>query len=94
MNTFLVQGTKKLSKTVRKKSKSHTGEDLFNHLVRLTGIPAKTIKDELKAILERKNIDINKLTLDQLRAVVASYLREIMGGLLDGGPGKKREPQH
>jgi len=82
-----------LSKIGRKKSKAHTGDDLFNHLVRLTGIPAKTIKDELKAILERKNIDINKLTLDQLRTVVASYLREIMGGLLDSGP-KKREPQH
>jgi hypothetical protein len=78
----------------RKKSKEHKGDDLFDQVVRLTGIPAKTIKDELKVILERKNIDISKLTLDQLRTVVASYLREIMGSLLDGTPGKKRTPQH
>lgn len=83
-----------LTKPARKKPKERKGDDLFDQVVRLTGIPGKTIKEELKAILERKNIDIDKLTLDQLRTVVASYLREIMGGLLDGTPGKKRTPQH
>ncbi len=38
---------------------------------------------ELKDLLERKNIDVKKLTLDQLRVSAASYLREIMEGLLE-----------
>lgn len=59
------------------------GEALFNQLVKLTGIPSQAIKKELKNILEKKNIDINHLTLDQLRVVVASYVREIMGGILE-----------
>lgn len=82
------------AKDASDKERPSKGDALFDQVVRLTGIPGKTIKDELKVILERKNIDIDKLTLDQLRTVVASYLREIMSGLLDGTPGKKREPQH
>lgn len=84
---------KSASKTSRTGLRGSKGEELFNQLVHLTGIPAKTIKDELKSILERKNIDLNRLTLDQLRVVIASYLREIMGSLLDGSRIKKRE-QH
>jgi hypothetical protein len=58
------------------------GEALFNQLVKLTGIPSQSIKKELKAILEKKNIDIHHLTIDQLRMVAASYVREIMGGIV------------
>jgi hypothetical protein len=84
---------KKASK--KKKKKLPKGEDdLFNQVIALTGIPAQTIKRELKSILDRKNIDVNSLTLDQLRAVVASYLREIMGGLLDRYSHKKSELNH
>lgn len=52
----------------------------------MSGIPASSIHKDLKSILDRKNLDENHLTLDQLRIVVASYLREIMGGLLDKRP--------
>ncbi len=69
------------------------GEELLNQVIRLTGIPAGTIRNELHAILERKNIDIRHLTLDQLRSVVASYLREIMGNVLDRCH-RKGETQH
>ncbi len=80
----LARKTKFLKKPVKKKNRrTKRGEELFNQVIALTGIPAKHIKRELKAILDRKNIDVNNLTLDQLRVVVASYLREIMGGLLD-----------
>ena len=60
----------------------------------MTGIPAKNIRAELKLILDRKNIDVKNLTLDQLRMVVASYLREIMGSLLDRGHAKRPETNH
>lgn len=71
------------TKGKRARAAQKTGKDLFNQVVKLTGIPAKNIREELKLILDRKNIDVKNLTLDQLRMVVASYLREIMGGLLD-----------
>lgn len=58
-------------------------EDLMSQVIRMTGIPARTIRKELKTILERKGLDPKQLTLDQLRTVVASYLREIMAGLLE-----------
>ncbi len=66
----------------RKKQVSPT-EDLMSQVIRMTGIPARTIRKELNAILKRKGLDPKKLTLEQLRGVVASYLREIMGGLLE-----------
>lgn len=33
--------------------------------------------------MDRKNIDVKNLTLDQLRVAAASYLREIMEGMLE-----------
>jgi hypothetical protein len=73
----------------KKKSKA-AGDELFNQVVNLTGLPGKTIRRELNAILERKNLDINSLTIDQLRAVVASYLREIMASLLERTSNNRR----
>lgn len=83
-----------LKKKSKKQAAKKNGEDLFNQVITLTGIPAQTIKRELKSILDRKNIDVNNLTLDQLRGVVASYLREIMGGLLDRYHQRRSERPH
>jgi hypothetical protein len=81
-----------LEKRSKKKAKAEGGSDLLDQVIRLTGIPAKTIKRELKTILDRKNIDVNHLTLDQLRSVVASYVREIMSGVLDRH--REKKPEH
>jgi hypothetical protein len=78
----------------KRRKKAPKGDDLFNQVIKLTGIPQKTIRRELKSILERKNIDVNQLTLEQLRCVVASYLREIMGNLLDRAGHRRSEPHH
>lgn len=59
------------------------GEQLIEQLVQLTGIPSQIIRKELNVILEKRNYDFGKLTVEQLRVVVAAYLREIMGGMLD-----------
>jgi hypothetical protein len=69
------------------------GEELLTQVIRLTGIPSKNIKKELKNILEKKNIDPKDLTLDQLRCVVASYLREIMSGILERQHSKPQDPR-
>lgn len=77
-----------------KKTKPKNGADLFQQVVRLTGIPQKQLKQELKGILDRNHIDLKDLTIDQLRAAAASYLREIMGGILDRCSHKKGESHH
>jgi hypothetical protein len=92
---------KQTSKSNRVKSRSKkkatlpNGDDLLNQVIKLTGIPAALIKRELRTILDRKNMDPKDLTLDELRSVVASYMREIMGSLLDRAThSKKSDPSH
>ena len=46
------------------------------------------MRKELQNMLERRNIDVKNLTLDQLRVAAASYLREIMEGLMEQDKGK------
>lgn len=72
-----------MAKKKRTTKKTTKGKDLLDQVIQLTGVPAKAIQRELKSILEKKKIDIDNLTIDQLRMVVACYLREIMGGLLE-----------
>jgi hypothetical protein len=87
-------GSRLASKNALCRRRPKSGHDLLNQVIKLTGIPAKHIREELKAILDRKNIDVKNLTLDQLRLVVASYLREIMGNLLDRTHAKRPETNH
>ncbi len=79
---------------MKKKPKKKKSDDLFDQVVKLTGLPGKTIRRELKSILDKKNIDVNNLTIDQLRAVVASYLREIMSGLLERTHARRQDTRH
>ncbi|MCB0406070.1 MAG: hypothetical protein KDD51_14910 [Bdellovibrionales bacterium] len=74
-----------------KESQNDKGKDLLEQVIHLTGIPAKAIRRELKSILDKKNIDLNSLTIDELRRVVASYLREIMSTALDRSQHDKSE---
>ena len=78
----------------RKRKKSEKGDALLNQVIKLTGLPSLSMKQELKEILERKNIDASKLTVDQLRGVAASYLREIMDGILDKYHLRRNESNH
>jgi len=77
-----------------KSSQSKGGERLFDQVIKLTGLPANAVKKELKILLDKKNIDVNNLTLEQLRAVVASYLREIMIGILERSQSKSKNERH
>ena len=85
--------TLKKKKTQRSKPrKRNKGKDLLEQVIRLTGIPSKIIKRELVSILERKNVDVSSLTIDELRGAVATYLREIVGGMLEKH--QRQETQH
>ncbi|NBX77159.1 MAG: hypothetical protein EBQ92_11440 [Proteobacteria bacterium] len=75
-------------KTTRKKRKKSTSrrapkKRLLEQVIQLTGIPSQAIRKELQTIMAKKNIKTDDITLDQLRSVAATYLREIMGGLLE-----------
>ncbi len=75
-------------KTTRKKRKKASPRKpskkrLLDQVIQLTGIPSQTIRKELQTIMAKKNIKTDDITLDQLRSVAATYLREIMGGLLE-----------
>jgi len=72
-----------LKKKTQKPRKAKKGSALFNDVVKLTGLPGKTMRRELRSLMDRKNIDVKNLTLDQLRVAAASYLREIMEGMLE-----------
>lgn len=80
-------------KSVRKKAAPSAGERLLDQVVRLTGLDSQAVKKELQTLLAKKNLDVNQLTLEQLRHVIASYMREIMMGILDRAesPAKSRE---
>ncbi|NBX67763.1 MAG: hypothetical protein EBR01_02220 [Proteobacteria bacterium] len=75
--------TKKKSSPSKAKRQLPTGDELLNQVVKLTGLPHKAIKNELKEILEKKNINIHQLNLGQLRCAAASYVREIMVSLIE-----------
>lgn len=85
--------TPQTRKKSKKKARPPKGKALLEQVIALTGIPSKSIGRELKLLLEEKNLDVSSLTLDQLRCAVASYLREIMGGLLEKHP-KKPDSTH
>lgn len=85
--------TKRKKRTSRKKG-SAKGEALLNQVVKLTGLPSKELKQELKEILEKKNITVSHLNLGQLRDAAASYVREIMFHLMDKYHFKKNDSMH
>ena len=88
---------KKTTKSNLKKKRSKhpvKGDALLNYVVKLTGLPSTDIKNELKEILEKKNISLNQLNIKQLRGVAASYVREIMLTLVEKYQLKKTDSLH
>jgi len=63
-------------KKKKKLSLPKKGEELLEHFIQLTGIPPQSLLKELGDIFEKKGIDPKKITIEQLRLVVASYLRD------------------
>lgn len=62
-----------------------TGQDLLDTVVELTGLPDELIRDELGRILVKgldcgdaeQALDVQSLTLEQLRAAMISYLESM-----------------
>ena len=77
-----------------RRRRAQAAGDLFQQVVTATGIPADAIETELRALLERRGVNVERLTLAQLRAAVAQYLREVTAELLErmARPPRPSEP--
>ncbi|NUM89159.1 MAG: hypothetical protein HUU37_08145 [Bdellovibrionales bacterium] len=53
------------------------GNELFDQVAALTGLPIEMIGPELKSLLDRKGVAPENLTMDSLREALEEYLREI-----------------
>ncbi len=51
---------------------------LFKDVAEATGLPSELITKELSQIVSNKGIENDNLTLDELRLVMADYLREVI----------------
>lgn len=77
------------------RKRSSPKKKLLDHVIQLTGLPSQVLRRELQSILVKKNIKAEDMTLEQLRSVATSYLREIMGPLLNSRYSeKKRDDLH
>lgn len=54
------------------------GNELFEKVVKLSGLPPLLIKKELKILLKKSGVMPNTLTKANLRRAMANYLRDIM----------------
>lgn len=83
------------NKKQKTKKRSPQKRKLLDHVIQLTGLPSQVLRRELQAILVKKNIKPEEMNLEQLRSVATSYLREIMGPLLNSRYAeKKRDDLH
>jgi len=51
---------------------------LFKDVAKATGLPQELITKELAQLVSNKGIENDNLTLDELRLVMADYLREVI----------------
>lgn len=54
------------------------GNELFERVVKLSGLPPKLIKKELRIILKKSGVQPHQLTQATLRKAMANYLRDIV----------------
>lgn len=54
------------------------GEKLFDEVTGATGLPGDLITAELSGLLSAAGIERENLTLDDLRAVLADYVQDIL----------------
>lgn len=54
------------------------GRSLLESLCKSTGLPYESIYTELEGLVKQSGLDIDKVTLDELREVLAEYLQEVL----------------
>lgn len=54
------------------------GNELFKKVTKNTGLPEDLVAKELEALLNEKGINKSEVTLDELRATLSEYLKEVI----------------
>ena len=52
-----------------------TGEELINTFVAATGLPEERIKSELLALVIQAGLELESLSLEELRTIMVDYLQ-------------------
>ncbi len=55
------------------------GEGLLEKVLELTGLPEELVRNELLTLIEGTGVGAENLTLEDLRAVLLTYLQQQMG---------------
>ena len=54
------------------------GERLLTDLAHATGLPSNLVTDELGRLLQNAGLEKAEITLDDLRAILADYMQEVL----------------
>ena len=54
------------------------GKELLNMVADATGLPQALIVDELQCLASKAGLNIEQLTLDDLRGLLAEYLQDVL----------------
>ena len=54
------------------------GATLLKEVTQATGLPNEPVEQELKRLVTAAGLDESAITLDDLRAVLAEYLQDVM----------------
>ena len=58
-------------------------DNLLQEVSRITGIPLSQLETELEEIIENKGLNKKTIDLEELRVIVAAYVRKIIKSFLD-----------
>ena len=61
------------------------GQKLCKNLVAATGLPTDFADNELNRLLKEAGLDPSRVTLDELRTLMANYLQDVMLSISDLG---------
>ena len=54
------------------------GLDLLKQIIESTGLPSAAVERELNKLLQRRSLDAENLSLDDLRELLSLYLQEVL----------------
>lgn len=55
--------------------------ELIETLIQSTGLPEDLIRQEVLKIFQQSNVDLNNVSLDDVRRVMSTYMQDVLTGL-------------
>ena len=63
--------------TADQNTEALSGNQLFDEVMSLTGLPKELVSEDLAPVLQRLGVTPESMTLDDLRRAMAEYLAEV-----------------